>query len=123
MLYQSAVGMAYMLVVTCADGTLLPGMGLLLNDTAVGSTLLLWALAIIAGTALVLQLVAEFSAVTAIVVTTARKALTLIASFVLFPKAIGIGHPIGAALVFGSAFVAQRAKRRARHRQELPLPK
>ena len=48
--------------------------------------------------------------------TTARKTLTLIAS-VLFPKPIGIGHPIGAALVEGSAFVAQRKKRAGSNRQ------
>ena len=30
----------------------------------------------------------------------------------LFPKHVGIGHPIGAALVFGSAFVAQRKKKK-----------
>jgi hypothetical protein len=41
-------------------------------------------------------------------VTTGRKALTLFASFVLFPKHFGIGHPIGAMLVFGSAFVTLR---------------
>jgi hypothetical protein len=46
--------------------------------------------------------------VMAIVVTTTRKALTLFASFVLFPKHLGISHPIGAALVFGSAFVTMK---------------
>ena len=110
MLYQSVAGMLYMLVVTLADGTLFPGVDLLLHDVEVSSMLILWAIAITAGTALVLKLVAEYSAVVAIVVTTVRKALTLIASFILFPKHLGIGHPIGAALVFGSAFVAHAAK-------------
>ena len=84
---------------------------MLFDDAAVSSTLVAWFVAITVGTSLVLRLVGEFSATTAIVVTTARKALTLLASFVLFPKHLGIGHPIGAALVFGSAFVAQRKKR------------
>ena len=57
---------------------------------------------------LVLRLVDEYSAVTAIVVTTARKALTLFASFLLFPKHVGLGHPVGAALVFGSAFITMK---------------
>lgn len=111
MLMQSAFGTCLMTVTCAIDGTLVPGLHLLLDDFEVSSTLVLWAIAITAGTALVLRLVEHYSAVTAIVVTTARKALTLIASFVLFPKPIGIGHPIGAALVFGSAFVAQRKKR------------
>ena len=109
---QSVFGMVCMLCVTIADGTLLPGIDLLLRDVQVSITLIAWAIAIIGGTALILKLVAEYSAVAAIVVTTVRKALTLIASFALFPKHIGIGHPIGAALVFGSAFVAQSAKRK-----------
>ena len=72
--------------------------------------MVLWAVAITAGTAMVLQLVAEYSAVVAIVVTTVRKALTLLASFLLFPKHVGWGHPVGAALVFGAAFVSFGAK-------------
>lgn len=111
MFWQSVAGSGYMLLVTAADGTLLPGLRLLTHDVEVASTLLLWAVAIIGGTALVLQLVAEHSAVVAIVVTTVRKACTLLASFLLFPKHVGLGHPIGAALVFGSAFVAQSAKK------------
>lgn len=110
MLFQSLAGMVYMLVVTIADGTLSPGVYLLLHDVEVSSLLVAWAIAITGGTTLVLKLVAEHSAVVAIVVTTVRKALTLLASFVLFPKHIGIGHPIGAALVFGSAFMAHAAK-------------
>ncbi len=94
MLVQSAFGACNMLVVTAFDGTLLPGVHLLLHDFACSSTLLIWSLCITAGTALILQLVAEFSAVTAIVVTTARKALTLICSFLLFPKHLGLRHPI-----------------------------
>lgn len=111
LLVQSAFGMVYMLIATSLDGTLAPGVRMLFEDSAVCTTLVAWAIAITMGTSLVLRLVGEFSATIAIVVTTARKALTLLASFVLFPKHIGIGHPIGACLVFGSAFVAQRKKR------------
>ena len=111
MLVQSLFGMVYMLVITLCDGTFLPGMSLLLHDVEVSAVLVLWAIAITAGTALILQLVAEYSAVVAIVVTTCRKALTLLASFILFPKHLGWGHPIGAALVFGAAFVSFGAKK------------
>jgi drug/metabolite transporter (DMT)-like permease len=110
MLYQSLAGMAYMAVATVASGTLGSGCRLLVSGDPVALMLLGWAAALTAGTALILRLVDEFSAVTAITVTTLRKAGTLFASFVLFPKPLGIGHPIGAALVLGSAFVKAGVK-------------
>lgn len=122
MLAQSGFGGAFMLVTCTLDGTLRPGIALLLSDAAVCTTLMLWALAITTGTALVLRLVDEYSAVTAIVVTTVRKALTLFASFMLFPKHLGIGHPLGAALVFGSAFLTLKAKPAAKREQQPLLP-
>lgn len=111
MLYQSASGMVYMLAVVVGSGRLGSGVALLRDEPVVAGSLALWCAAITAGTALVLTIVDEFSAVVAIVVTTARKALTLLASFVLFPKHMGWGHPIGAALVLGSAFVTRKRKK------------
>ena len=107
MLFQSAAGACYMLAVCSWDGTLLPGMELVLHDLRVSTLLAIWAFSITVGTAFVLRLVDEFDAVTAIVVTTSRKALTLFASFVLFPKQFGIGHPLGAMLVFGRYDLSQ----------------
>ena len=105
MFFNSLCGLAYMGVACAAAGTLLPGFSLLLAEPPVALMLLAWAGALTAGTALVLRLVDEYSAVTAITVTTLRKAGTLAASFLLFPKPIGAGHFLGAALVLGSAFV------------------
>ena len=73
--------------------------------------------------ALILRLVDEYSAVTAITVTTLRKAGTLAASFALFPKPLSLGHPIGAALVLCSAFVkANLCCRRRRMLEAALLP-
>ena len=72
--------------------------------------------------ALILRLVDEFSAVTAITVTTLRKAGTLAASFALFPKPIGLGHPVGAALVLCSAFVKAGVGCRRRSAQSASAP-
>lgn len=122
MLAQSACGGLLMLVTCLLDGTFWPGLYLLVTDFDVSLTLVLWALALTSGTALVLRLVDEHSAVTAILVTTVRKALTLFASFILFPKHIGIGHPIGACLVFGSAFVTlKQPSRKPRASEREPL--
>ena len=50
--------------------------------------------------------------------TTLRKAFTLLASFVLFPKSLGLGHPVGAALVFCSAFVPKKTKAHVGQKKE-----
>ena len=111
MLYQSAGGACYMLVVCAAQGSLLPGLQLLATDATVALLLAAWAIALTIGTALVMTLVADYSAVVAICVTTLRKALSILCSFVLFPKLWGWGHPIGMALVLASVFVAKKAKK------------
>ena len=97
MLYQSAGGACYMLVVCAAQGSLLPGLQLLATDATVALLLAAWAIALTIGTALVMTLVADYSAVVAICVTTLRKALSILCSFVLFPKLWGWGHPVGMA--------------------------
>ena len=58
-----------------------------------------------------MTLVADYSAVVAICVTTLRKALSILMSFALFPKLWGWGHPVGVILVLGSVFVAKKAKK------------
>jgi hypothetical protein len=55
MLYQSALGACYMLVICLLDGTLFAGLGLVFGDAAVSLTLLSWAAALTAGTELVLK--------------------------------------------------------------------
>jgi len=107
MLHQSAFGILSMLLICGANGSLISAFEMLVKDARLTAILLVWATTITLGTALVLQLVSEFSAVTAVTVTTLRKALTITASFVLFPKAMGWGHPVGATLVLASAFVKQ----------------
>ena len=91
MLYQSAGGACYMLVVCAAQGSLLPGLQLLATDATVALLLAAWAIALTIGTALVMTLVADYSAVVAICVTTLRKALSILCSFVLFPRHVGLG--------------------------------
>ena len=121
MLYQSLAGMLAMGAACVASGTLLPGAALLISGEPVALMLLGWAAALTAGTALILRLVDEYSAVTAITVTTLRKAGTLAASFALFPKPLGLGHPIGAALVLCSALVKANISCRRRSMVEVAL--
>lgn len=52
-----------------------------------------------------MTLVHELGAVAAVVVGNARKALTIVLSFILFPKPFSIFYIIGVLLVFGSAIL------------------
>jgi len=83
-----------------ASGTLRLGLALLARERRLTAAFLLWAVAITGGTTLIMQLVSDYSAVTAVSVTSVRKAATLVASFVLFPKPLGWGHVAGALCVF-----------------------
>ena len=49
-----------------------------------------------------LRVVGEFSAVTAVVLSLLRKVFSLLVSYVLFPKAFALGHGLGLLLVFGA---------------------
>ncbi len=49
-----------------------------------------------------LRVVGDFSAVTAVVLSLLRKVLSLMVSYVLFPKAFALGHGLGLLLVFGA---------------------
>ena len=104
-----------------------------------------------AGTALLLTIVGEYSAVTAVVLTSVRKVrptvvhhhpkparswspahwqvatrrrqvFTLCASFVLFPKHVGVGHFVGGGLVLGSALAKRMTKAAPAARVAQPNP-
>ncbi len=109
---QAGFGTLAMGLVAGASDKLGPGVAMMRADHRVAGAILLWAVAITVGVTLVMRLVGEFSAVTAVAVTTVRKAATLAASYILFPKPLGWGHVGGAALVFGSAFVKHALGRR-----------
>lgn len=59
-----------------------------------------------------MNVVKRFGGVAAVLVATGRKGMTLILSFLLFPKAFSWFYPIGAALVLGSILVASLHKMR-----------
>ncbi len=109
---QSAFGVLSMLVTCYLSGTLAAGIRLVASDGVLFGELVLWALCLLGGTELILRVVGEYSAVVAVLITSMRKAATLFCSFLFFPKPLGIGHPIGAALVLGSALVKPLLARR-----------
>jgi adenosine 3'-phospho 5'-phosphosulfate transporter B3 len=71
-----------------------------------------------------MSVVKRFGGVTAVLLATGRKGMTLVLSFILFPKAFSWFYPVGAILVLGgllsSSLVKIRAKRRNAGDSELP---
>ena len=86
MLYSNGVGALAVLLVTLCNGELLPACGYFAR-TATGSALLVVrCLLFYVGAMLYTMLIAESGAVAAVFVTTMRKALTVVVSFLVFPK-------------------------------------
>ena len=57
-----------------------------------------------------MNVVKRFGGVAAVLVATGRKGMTLILSFLLFPKAFSWYYPMGACLVLGGLLVASLCK-------------
>lgn len=71
-----------------------------------------------------MNVVMRYGGVAAVLIATGRKAMTLILSFLLFPKEISWLHPAGAAFVLGSLLVASLAKVKKKvkkSKSDLPL--
>eukprot|EP00873_Tetraselmis_striata_P001134 jgi/Tetstr1/421398/TSEL_001165.t1 len=83
--------------------------------------LLMFSVTTFCGVAAYMRLVSNFSGVTAVVVTTSRKLVTIMLSFLFFPKAAGWGHlGSGAMLLCGVACneVARRAEKKVKELDE-----
>lgn len=59
-----------------------------------------------------MMIVKKYGGVTAVLLSTARKGMTLILSFILFPKAFSYFYVVGAVLVLGGLLVASLAKQK-----------
>eukprot|EP00581_Thalassiosira_minuscula_P007717 CAMPEP_0183709808 /NCGR_PEP_ID=MMETSP0737-20130205/5775_1 /TAXON_ID=385413 /ORGANISM="Thalassiosira miniscula, Strain CCMP1093" /LENGTH=442 /DNA_ID=CAMNT_0025938003 /DNA_START=158 /DNA_END=1486 /DNA_ORIENTATION=+ len=70
-----------------------------------------------------MTLVKRFGGVTAVVLTTARKAMTLVLSFLLFPKGFSWLYVYGSALVLGAVMIVGICKKLAANKKESPPPK
>jgi adenosine 3'-phospho 5'-phosphosulfate transporter B3 len=62
-----------------------------------------------------MMIVKKYGGVTAVLLSTARKGMTLILSFILFPKAFSYFYVVGAVLVLGGLLVASLVKQKKKH--------
>lgn len=102
MIFMSYAGGSCLLLLICmATGEINQGLAFLQHKDDVTHVLLIivvFAACGFCGVSCVTALTKRFGALTAALTTTARKAVTIMLSFVLFPKPIGLGHVVGAVL-------------------------
>jgi adenosine 3'-phospho 5'-phosphosulfate transporter B3 len=104
----SLIGMT---VITLGDGTLLQFWDLIRRDSTLAMYFAVYTILSYASISCYMILVKRFGGVTAVVLTTARKAMTLVLSFMLFPKGFSWLYVYGSLLVLGAVMMASICKK------------
>lgn len=104
----SLVGMT---VITLANGTLLEFWKEVWTDSQMAMYFGVYSMLSYISISCYMTLVKRFGGVTAVLLTTARKAMTLVLSFLLFPKGFSWLYVHGSLLVLGAVMVAGICKR------------
>ncbi|KAL3816901.1 hypothetical protein ACHAXA_006977 [Cyclostephanos tholiformis] len=100
-----------MTAVTVGSGTLPRFWNVVARDGTLAAYLAAYAMLSYASISCYMTLVKRFGGVTAVVLTTARKAMTLVLSFVLFPKGFSWLYVHGSLLVLGAVMTASICKK------------
>jgi len=107
-----------MTVVTLGNGSLVQFLKGLGSDSQLAMYFGVYAVLSYISISCYMTLVKRFGGVTAVVLTTARKAMTLVLSFLLFPKGFSWLYVFGSLLVLGAVMVASICKKLANNRQQ-----
>ena len=102
MLFANAVGALAVLLITLANGELLPAAAYFGGSAQYSALLLLRCLTFYLGALLYTMLVQEAGAVAAVFISTMRKGLTVVLSFALFPKPWSPKYGVGGALLLAA---------------------
>lgn len=100
-----------MSIITVGNGTLLPFLKVLKDDKTLSLYFGVYTVLSYISISCYMTLVKRFGGVSAVVLTTARKAMTILLSFVLFPKGFSWLYVAGSFLVLGSVMVASICKK------------
>ena len=100
-----------MTVVTLGNGTLVQFLRVAGRDSTLSMYFALYAVLSYLSISCYMNLVKRFGGVTAVLLTTARKAMTLVLSFMLFPKGFSWLYVYGSLLVLGAVMVASICKK------------
>jgi len=107
-----------MTVVTLGNGSLVQFLKGLGSDAQLAMYFGVYAVLSYISISCYMTLVKRFGGVTAVLLTTARKAMTLVLSFLLFPKGFSWLYVYGSLLVLGAVMVASICKKLGNNRQQ-----
>ncbi|KAL7549440.1 hypothetical protein ACHAWF_012707 [Thalassiosira exigua] len=109
--YSNLFSLVGMTVVTLGNGTLFPFVRLIGIDSTLASYFAVYTVLSYVSISCYMTLVKRFGGVAAVVLTTARKGMTLALSFLLFPKGFSWMYVHGSLLVLGAVMVAGICKK------------
>lgn len=113
-LYTNIFTLAAMTVTTLLSGDLLGALHQTLQSRQLMIYFSIYTFVAYLAISLHMSVVKRFGGVTAVLLATGRKGMTLVLSFVLFPKAFSWFYPVGAVLVLGGLLASSLLKVRAR---------
>lgn len=114
--YSNLFSFLGMTVVTLASGTLVQFIRWICADSTLAFYFGVYTLLSYASISCYMTLVKRFGGVHAVLLTTARKAMTLVLSFLLFPKGFSWLYVHGSLLVLGAVMIASIFKKMARNK-------
>jgi solute carrier family 35 (adenosine 3'-phospho 5'-phosphosulfate transporter), member B3 len=117
-LYTNIYTLAVMTLTTYLSGDLVGAVSQMMTNRILLYHYLLYTFIAYIAISFHMAVVKRYGGVAAVLVATGRKAMTLIVSFVLFPKRFTILYPIGAILVLGGLAVASLAKIQSKGRKQ-----
>lgn len=116
-LYTNVFTLAIMTVTTAASGDLVPCLQQMLVNRQLAIYFTIYTFIAYVAISFHMNVVKRYGGVAAVLVATGRKAMTLIVSFILFPKGFSWLYPVGSVLVLGGLTVASLAKIRSKQRK------
>mmetsp|Transcript_2234 Transcript_2234/g.5285 ORF Transcript_2234/g.5285 Transcript_2234/m.5285 type:complete len:129 (+) Transcript_2234:992-1378(+) len=114
MMFTNLFGCFLLVPSSFFTGELVPALDFMIETPKTAVYLSVLAVTTYTGVSAYMRLISNYSGVTAAVVTTSRKVVTIVLSFVFFPKGANWGHVMsGAVVLLGVVFndVARRAER------------
>jgi len=116
-LFTNIFTLMAMTITTLLSGDLIGCASKMMEDSTLSLYIFVYTFIAYIAISVHMTIVKRFGGVTAVLVATARKGMTLILSFVLFPKGFSWFYPAGAALVLGGLLVSSllRMKQKDSH--------
>lgn len=109
-LYTNVFVLGIMTLSTLLSGDLLDALHIIYNNPLLQIYFLIYTFIAYIAISFHMNVVKRFGGVAAVLVATGRKAMTLILSFILFPKAFSWYYPIGSFLVLGGLTISSLLK-------------